>query len=192
MFREMRTPWLVRTSLLHFHKARALRHTSALLRYNPRSLRHRYERAQFTIYFIKEIKRPCSSSIILSYISTWEFLRTLEKCEKHSPLARASPYFSRVRKNSRVLIVLNNALGPFFISLVQRDVFSCSSLFLLNIWEWQIDVKLSFVMWRVHSLTAPEVYELESPEGKTMDYNFSSLWLDITLERYDSFLFGFS
>ena len=47
-------------------------------------------------------------------------------------------------------------------------------------------------MWRVHSLTAPEVYELESPEGKTMDYNFSSLWLDITLERYDNFLFGFS
>ena len=63
----MRTPWLVRTSLLHFHKAHALRHTSALLRYNPRSLRHRYERAQFTIYFIKQIKRPCSSSIIELY-----------------------------------------------------------------------------------------------------------------------------
>ena len=72
------------------------------------------------------------------------------------------------------------------------DIFFFSSLFLLNIWEWQIDVKLSFVMGCVHSLTTPEVYELETPEGKTMDYNFSSLWLDITLERYDSFLFGFS
>ena len=47
-------------------------------------------------------------------------------------------------------------------------------------------------MWRVHSLTTPEVYEVENPEGKTMDYNFSSLWLDLTLERYDNFLFGFS
>ena len=39
-----------------FHKARALRHTSALSRYNAHSLRHQYERAQFTIHFIKEIK----------------------------------------------------------------------------------------------------------------------------------------
>ena len=31
---------------------------------------------------------------MLSYISTWEFLRTLEKCEKHSPSARASPHCS--------------------------------------------------------------------------------------------------
>ena len=41
---------------------------------------------------------------LLSYISNWKFLRTLEKCEKHSPSARASPHFSRVLKNSRVLI----------------------------------------------------------------------------------------
>ena len=52
----MRAPWLVRTSSLYFHKVRAFRHTSALLRYNARSLHHRYERAQFTIHFIKEIK----------------------------------------------------------------------------------------------------------------------------------------
>ena len=68
MFREMRAPWSVRTSSLYFHKARALRHTNALLRYNARSLRHRYERAQFAIH-IKEIKKlvPCA---LLSSIST--------------------------------------------------------------------------------------------------------------------------
>ena len=31
---------------------------------------------------------------MLRYISTWEFLRTLEKYEKHSPSARASPHCS--------------------------------------------------------------------------------------------------
>ena len=41
---------------LYFHEARALRHTSALSRYNARSLRHQYEHAQFRIHFIKEIK----------------------------------------------------------------------------------------------------------------------------------------
>ena len=39
MFGEMRTPSLVRTSSLYFHKARTLRHTSALLRYNASSPR---------------------------------------------------------------------------------------------------------------------------------------------------------
>ena len=33
--------WLVIASSLYFYKARALRHTSVLLRYNTRSLRHR-------------------------------------------------------------------------------------------------------------------------------------------------------
>ena len=80
--------------IINFHKARALRHTSALLRYNARSLRHRYEHAQFTIHFIKEIKRLVPGAL-LNYISNWEYLRTLEKCEKH---------FSRVLNNSRVLI----------------------------------------------------------------------------------------
>ena len=56
---------------------------------------------------------------LLSYISTREFLRTLEKCEKHSLSARASPHFSRDLKNSRVLVKLNNALGAFFISLTK-------------------------------------------------------------------------
>ena len=62
----MRAPGLVRTSSLYFHKARALRHTSALSRYNAGSVRHRYERAQFTIHSIKVIKN-CSSSIVELY-----------------------------------------------------------------------------------------------------------------------------
>ena len=62
----MRAQWLVRTSTLYLHKAHGLRHTSALLRYNARSLRHRYERAQFTIHFTKE-KKTCSSSIVELY-----------------------------------------------------------------------------------------------------------------------------
>ena len=93
----MRAPLLVRTSSFYFPIARALRHTSALLRYNARSLCHRYDRAQFTIHFLKEIKKL--------------FL-------KHCWVARASPHFSRVLKNSCVLLLLNNTLGVFFISLL--------------------------------------------------------------------------
>ena len=37
---------------------------------------------------------------LLSHISTWEFLRTLEKCRK----AQAALHFSHVLKNSRVLM----------------------------------------------------------------------------------------
>ena len=55
------------------------------------------------IYFMKKMNKLVPRAL-LSYISTWEFLRTREKCEKHSPSARASPHFSRVLKNSRVLI----------------------------------------------------------------------------------------
>ena len=69
---------------------------SALLRYNARSPRHRYGRAQFTIHFIKEIKKLVPRAL-LSYIGTWEF-RTLEKHKKHTPSARASPHFARVLK----------------------------------------------------------------------------------------------
>ena len=84
-------------------KTRALSHKSALLRYNAQSLGHRYERAQLTIHFIKEIKKLVPRAL-LSYISTWEFLRTLEKCVWHLPSDRASPHISRVLKNSRVVI----------------------------------------------------------------------------------------
>ena len=69
---------MVRTSSLYFLKARALRHTSALLRYNARSLRHWYERAQFTIHFIKEIKKTCSSSIVELYKHFGIFKNTRE------------------------------------------------------------------------------------------------------------------
>ena len=69
---------------------------------------------------IKEITKLVPRAL-LGYISTWEFLRTLEKCEKHSASAsapaRASPHFSSVLKNSQVFIELNNALGALFISL---------------------------------------------------------------------------
>ena len=69
---------MVRKSSLYFLKARALRHTSALLRYNARSLRHWYERAQFTIHFIKEIKKTCSSSIVELYKHFGIFKNTRE------------------------------------------------------------------------------------------------------------------
>ena len=46
--------------------------------------------------------------------------------------------------------LLNGAMGRFCLF----------SAFLLNIWDQQTDVKLSFVMWCVHSLTSPEVYEI--------------------------------
>ena len=55
---------------------------------------------------------------LLSYISTREFLRTLEKYEKQSSSVRASPHFSPVLRNSRVLLELDKALGDFLNSLV--------------------------------------------------------------------------
>ena len=54
--------------MIHFIKEiKKLVPQSALLRYNARSLYHRYERAQFTIHFIKEIKKTSSSSIVELY-----------------------------------------------------------------------------------------------------------------------------
>ena len=47
----------------------------------------------FAFLFYKGNEKPVPRAL-LSYISTWEFLRTLEKCEKHEP------HFSRVLKNS--------------------------------------------------------------------------------------------
>ena len=43
-----------------------------------RSLRHRYERAQFTIHFIREIKKTCSSSIVELYKHLGIFKNTRE------------------------------------------------------------------------------------------------------------------
>ena len=47
---------------------------------------------------------------LLSYISTWDFLRTLEKIVSSTSLV----FF----KTPRVLIELNNALSAFFITLI--------------------------------------------------------------------------
>ena len=48
------------------------------------------ERASvFAFLFYKRNKKLVPRAL-LSYISTWDFLRTLEKCQKHSPAARAS------------------------------------------------------------------------------------------------------
>ena len=46
-----------------------------------------------------------------SYISTWEFLRTVDKCEKHSVAPRASLCTSLVFNNSTI------HSDAFFISL---------------------------------------------------------------------------
>ena len=48
-------------------KARALRQTSALSRYNARSIHHQCERAQFTIHFIKEIIATTYDFIAIFY-----------------------------------------------------------------------------------------------------------------------------
>ena len=66
----------------------------------------------------------------MSYISTLEFLRTLEKCEKHEP---NSLHFSRVIKNSRVLIQLNDALGAFFVSLIATRALMMRALVILHV-----------------------------------------------------------
>ena len=39
---------------------------------------------------LKKQKKDSVPRVLLSYMSTWEFLRTLEKCEKHSLAASAS------------------------------------------------------------------------------------------------------
>ena len=53
MCREMRVPWLVKMSSLYFHKARALRRTSALLRYDARSLVFNAVVAELSIHKLK-------------------------------------------------------------------------------------------------------------------------------------------
>ena len=81
-------------------KDRALRHTSALLRYNARNYVIGTS-ARISRYIYKRNKKLVPQEL-LSYISTWGFLSTLEKYEKHS--ARGSPHLSRVIKTSRVFI----------------------------------------------------------------------------------------
>ena len=42
------------------------------------------------LIFYNRNKKKLVPRALLSYISTWEFLRTREKCEKHEPQASAS------------------------------------------------------------------------------------------------------
>ena len=102
----MCVPWLVRTSSLYSHKARTLSHTSALLRYDARSLRHRYERVQFTIRFLKEIKKTCSSSLVESNKHLGIFKNTREVREA---LTFGSCF-------SALLLTVHSLRSPFFKS----------------------------------------------------------------------------
>ena len=80
--------------VINFHKARASRHTSALSRYNARSLRHQYQRAQFTIHFIKEIKKTCFRS---SYII--EFYKHLGFFKNTQEVRESVYHFSLILRN---------------------------------------------------------------------------------------------
>ena len=60
----------------------------ALSSYNACCLRNEFERA-ISLAFYKRNKK-IHPHALLSNISTWEFLRTLEKWEKHSAAPRAS------------------------------------------------------------------------------------------------------
>jgi len=72
------------------------------------------------LHFIKEIKK-LALLVLLSYISTWEFLRTLDKCEKHSGAPRASLCTSLVfLKIPACLYSSTMHSGEFFISLVMK------------------------------------------------------------------------
>ena len=73
--REICTLWLVRTSSLYFHKARTLRHMSAVLRYNAHSLCHQYKHNTFD----KRNKKNCSMSIVELYEHLGIFKITQEK-----------------------------------------------------------------------------------------------------------------
>ena len=84
-----RRDWSERVHYISIKHRASYLHTSAPSRYNARSLSHRYERAQFTRHFIKEIKKLVPRTL-LSYVSTCDFLSTLEKYEKHSSADRAS------------------------------------------------------------------------------------------------------
>ena len=68
--------------------------TRVLYRYNASCLHH-VRAHTISLAFYKRSKK-LHPPALLSYISTWEFLRTLEKCEKHSAAPRASLYTSFV------------------------------------------------------------------------------------------------
>ena len=94
----MRALWLVRTSSLYFHNARVY-----VTRVHCWNIMH----AAYVIgmsapnsrYILGKKLKKLVPRALLSYKSTWEFLRTLEKFEKyekHEPKVSASLHFSRV------------------------------------------------------------------------------------------------
>ena len=90
--------------------------------------------------FYKRNKKKLVPQALLIYISTWEFLGTLEKCKKHLPLACASPLFPLVFNNSRVLVKLNNVLSMFVTSLM--ICFTLSAYLLIPMLTTSIDNRL--------------------------------------------------
>ena len=78
------------------------------------------------MYIIKEIKK-LHPRALLSNISTWEFLRTLEKCEKHSAAPRASLCTSLVfLKIPACLYNSTMHSDAFFISLIMHAAYVTS------------------------------------------------------------------
>ena len=103
----------------------------------------------------------------MSYISTLEFLRTLEKCEKHEP---NSLHFSRVIKNSRVLIQLNDALGAFFVSLIATRALMMRALVILHVLtrKW----RFSNFLWDVSKAKISKINRTFSKTSQFWDKKF--------------------
>lgn len=104
--------WFGQSGSLHLHKARGLPHTCALSSYNACGFCHEFERVQF----LEHLTKLTCPSASLSYISTCELLRTLEKCEEHTYTSCFPMNFSRVFKIP-VCLYLNNALGLINLTL---------------------------------------------------------------------------
>ena len=78
MFSEMRAPWLVKTSSSYFHKARALRHTSSVLRYNARKPMSPVQARAIHGTLYERNRNTCSSSIVEFYKHLGIFRNTRE------------------------------------------------------------------------------------------------------------------
>ena len=98
---DLRSPWWAsRDGLQHDH----IRSDTVMIRMNfnsNASLVIFFIISVFflTLNFIKEIKKLVPRTLFSS-MSTWEYLRTLEKCEKHEPKASASPCLYNSTMNS--------------------------------------------------------------------------------------------
>ena len=73
-----------------FHKGHALCHRVYCrdIMHAGYTVRHQYARAIHDTFYNRNKKLVPRT--LLSYISTWDFLRTIEKCEEHSPVGHAS------------------------------------------------------------------------------------------------------